>query len=513
MRPNRGIFRLYPLVPLCVSLVLGIHLGFAFCASVDWLWLFGAFAAVLIVAFFVSRRPVLQSFLLLFSCALFGLWLAVLAERNVKMELPRGETSYEAVIVSEPVERGRTLRFDMIVASGPLAGRTVRASLLRDTVTCRYRSLQVGDGIKATSRFESPPNLYRSNFDYVTYLKGRGIVATTFIYYRNWRESVVSLSRLSVAQRAHISAVCCRHSLLQRFRALGLAGQDFAVVAAMSLGDKSGLSDDVVDAYSATGTSHVLALSGMHLSIIYALLSLLALGRRGGMVRECLLLFAIWAYVFLVGMAPSVLRSAIMITVYSVMGLTGRSRMSVNALAFAAIVLLVANPFVLYDIGFQLSFMAVAFIIVFSFVFGLVPYKYQQEHPVARCVWQVFAMSLLAQLGTAPLVAYYFGRLPVYSLLTNFVAVPAATVILYASAAALVLFAVPVVRTLVALLLSFVANGLNAVLLFVASLPCASIGGIRINLLQVVLAYIVIVCLLLLLRIFIRCREADVLRL
>lgn len=507
MYPNTGLFRLHPLAPLCVALAAGVHFGRPLAAVAGVCGLACAFGLALLVAALLPRRLLLQTWAILLAALLLGSALMALADRRVSVALPPGPVSWQGVVSGEPVERGRTLRFDATLTSGPLCGHTVRVSLLKDTASCRYRSLRVGVGFEATSRLEAPANFGASNFDYATYLKGRGIVAQTFVYHSHWRSVPVSLAGLSAYRRARLAAHSLRASLLGRYRELGLEGQAYAVVAAMAFGDKSALSDDILDAYSATGASHVLALSGMHLSTIYLLLSFLTLGRRFRLARESLLLAAIWAYVFLVGMAPSVMRSAVMLTVYSFVSMSGRGRMSVNALSFAAIVLLVANPFVLYDIGFQLSFMAVAFIVAFRFLMGAVDYSYQQRHPVVRWLWQTFAVSLLAQLGTAPLVAYYFGRLSLVSLLLNFVVIPLSTAILYASAAALVLFAVPVVRQLVALLLAAAVVSLNSVLLFVARWPWASFDGLHISRLQVALSYVAIVCLLHFLRLELRRRR------
>ena len=494
--PNTGFFRLYPLVPLCLSLAAGIAVaravGLAHCAC----WCGAGVAVFLVGAMALRRLPRTQTAAMLLAAFMLGTTLMVLSERSLSVALPKGYAVTEGIVADEPVERGRIVRFDMAVTSGPLAGHSVRVALLKDTVSRRYASIGVGDGLRFSSRLEPPANFVESNFDYVTYLQSRDIVATTFVYYRNWSEASVDRSALTVFQRARIAALRIRHALLSRYRALGLAGQDFAVVAAMTLGDKSALSASTRDVYSVTGASHILALSGMHLGIIYALLSVLSLGRRFSTLRECLLLVAIWAYVLLVGLSPSVLRSALMITVYSIVGLSGRNRMSVNALAFAAFVLLVANPLVLFDIGFQLSFAAVAFILVFHpLVGGIVPYKYQQSHRLVRWAWQLLLMSGLAQAGTLPLVAYYFGRVPLYSLLTNFVVIPAATAILYSAVAMFALAWLPVAQQAVAAVVSVVVSALNSVLSSVASLPCASIDGVRLSALQAVLLYVMMVCL------------------
>ena len=506
MNSGHGLFQLYPIVPLCVCLIGGIHLGHALCPGITPMWPLAAAAAALGAAFAVPRRPRLQTSMLLAATFCLGLSRVATTERAMTVRLPQGETTFNAVITSQPVERGRTMRFDMILASGPLCGHTVRASLLKDTATLRYRSLRAGDGITVSSSLEQPRNFHSSAFNYATWLKSRGIIATTFIYYRNWHGNRVSLNGLSLTDRTRIAAIKQRRSLLDRYRSLGLGGQSFAVVAAMTLGDKTALTDDTLDAYSATGASHVLALSGLHLGIIYALLSFMAVGRRFRTARESVLLLAVWAYVFLVGLSPSVMRAAVMVSVCSIVGLTGRRPLSANTLALAAVALLTANPLVLYDIGFQLSFAAVAFIVVFKFVCGIVPYKFQQSHRLAGWLWQLFAVSLLAQLGTSPLVALYFGRLPLLSLPVNFLVIPVATVILYGSAAMLALSPLPMAGTAVATALSFVTGFLNSALSLVASLPCSTVS-VSPGPLQTVLVYIVIVSLLQSLRLFLRSRR------
>lgn len=142
----------------------------------------------------------------------------------------------------------------------------------------------------------------------------------------------------------------------------------------MALGDKSSLSDKLEEDYSVSGASHVLALSGLHLGIIYAILSLLLARRRWQSVSQALILIAVWTYVFIVGMSASVVRSAIMLTVYSFVSLLNRNKMSLNTLSVAAVVILAGNPLFLYDVGFQMSFAAVLFIILFYRpVFALCP--------------------------------------------------------------------------------------------------------------------------------------------
>lgn len=285
-----------------------------------------------------------------------------------------------------------------------------------------------------------------------------------------------------------------RDILLQRLSDGGLHGDAYAVVAAMVLGDKSALTKELKDTYSVTGASHVLALSGLHLSIIYMLLSMFVVGRRRRVITQLLVIMAIWAFVFLVGMSVSVVRAAIMLSVYALLSLGYRDKMSVNTLAFTAIVMLVFSPWSLFDIGFQMSFMAVLSILLWMPLFDHVfPTKWQMEHLVVKWLWGMMAVSLAAQLGVAPLIAYYFGRFSTYFLLTNVVVVPAATIILWFSPMVII---VPSL----AYILLYMVNSLNSLLTWIAALPGASIEGLRPSLLQVVMIYVVIAAVWLLIR-------------
>lgn len=279
-----------------------------------------------------------------------------------------------------------------------------------------------------------------------------------------------------------------RGILLDRMYDSGVDGDAYAVVAAMALGDKSALTHELRDTYSVSGASHVLALSGLHLGIIYCMLWLLLPHRRWPAVSQTIILIVMWLYVLLVGMPVSVVRSAVMLTVYGLLSISHRNKMSVNALAFTAIVMLMWNPEWLFDIGFQLSFMAVLAILLFVPVFeDVFSAKYLREHRLVRYVWGLVAVSVSAQIGVAPLLAYYFGRLSTYFLLTNFIVLPAAYIILGFS---LIVLLFPSL----AYILLYIVDTLNAVLFRITAIPGSSIDGFHPNVLQVVLTYVIIFC-------------------
>ena len=277
-----------------------------------------------------------------------------------------------------------------------------------------------------------------------------------------------------------------RAKLLDRLSESGVDGSVYAVVAAMALGDKSQLTRELKDTYAVSGASHILALSGLHLGILYTLLSLLLSRRRWQVLSQVVIIVCIWLFVFLVGMSASVVRSAVMFTVYALLSLGHRDKMSVNTLAFAAIVMLLLNPKSLFDAGFQMSFMAVLAILLFYPLFESVwsqPFLF--DHRIFKWLWTMLAVSCAAQIGVAPLIAYYFGRFSNYFLLTNLVVVPAATLILYLS---LLVLLIPSL----AYLLIYIVEALNHLLSWIATLPGASIEGLHPTLLQVWMTYVII---------------------
>ena len=297
------------------------------------------------------------------------------------------------------------------------------------------------------------------------------------------RQEPPSVSRLDRSKTYFLER---RAKLLDRLSESGVDGSAYAVVAAMALGDKSQLTTELRDAYAISGASHILALSGLHLGIIYTLLSLLLSRRRWQMVSQIVIILSIWLFVFLVGLSASVVRSAVMVSIYALLSLGHRDKLSVNTLAFAAIVMLLFNPMSLFDVGFQLSFMAVLAILLFYPLFESVwsqPFLFDRR--LFKWLWTMLAVSCAAQIGVAPLIAYYFGRFSCYFLLANLIVVPAATLILYLS---LLVLLIPSL----AYLLIYIVDALNQLLSWIAMLPGASIEGLHPTPLQVWMMYVII---------------------
>ena len=473
-----------PLVSVAVSLMAGILLGDA--VALSQTVLMASMAGCLLIALLSWKMPGLQSVMISVCFVVLGLLLMQRQKEALAVSWPEGEVSYEAVVLTAPVEKPKTMAVDILLTSNQ---RKLKCYLHKDE---RSRGLKVGDGLQIQSRIRENSHWRRGTFDYHRYLEVHGFTGSTYVASWKWRKAQVSLHKLSRLQHTQLSMLRLRSRLLQRFATQGATDEAYAVVAAMALGDKTALTQELKDTYSVTGASHVLALSGLHLGIIYMLLSLLIVGRRWRMASQLLIVLCIWAFVLLVGMSVSVVRSALMLSVYALLSLGHRDRMSVNTLAFTAIVLLMVNPLSLFDVGFQMSFMAVLAILLFAPLGERVfSQEFLMSHRVVRWLWSLIVVSCAAQVGVAPLIAYYFQRLSVFFLLTNLIVVPSATLVLWLSLATLI---VPSCGLLLFRLVAFQ----NQMLTWIAALPGASISGLHPSVLQVVMTYIVIGCVYLL---------------
>ncbi|MBR1688143.1 MAG: ComEC/Rec2 family competence protein [Prevotella sp.] len=462
-----------PLLKLCLFLTGGILIGYYAPAS-EGICL--SLAGVLLIAAIGLRRfPTAQSLLLGLCLAAVGATLTIHQRQALHVQWQQGYAIRRAVVASEPAPRKKTLVMDLLTENG---AHKIRCHIITDE---RSRKLHVGDGIEFCSEMATP-TLHR------LYYESHGYAGSTIVWARQWRTCQVSLQQLSHVERSRLRSLQLRRRLLNRYRDSGLDEAPFSVVAAMTLGDKSALPAEQQDIFAATGTSHVLAMSGLHLGIIYSLLSLLVIGRRLRSIMLGTTVVAIWGFAFLVGLSPSIVRAALMLSVYAILSIGHRDRMSVNTLAFAAIALLIANPLTLFDVGFQLSFVAVLSILLFFPIINeWVSPVCQQRHPLLRWVWQLTAVSLAAQLGVAPLLAFYFHRLATYFLLANFVVIPAATLILYG---ALLMMLIPQLATP----LMWVVRQMTAALEAISHLPAATIGPLYPSLTQTLLTYVAIGC-------------------
>lgn len=268
----------------------------------------------------------------------------------------------------------------------------------------------------------SPPEL-SSEFDYKAWLATQNINHQIFLYPHQYLKLKGNKGNPMLT-----FALRLRQQQLKRYAKLIKNKEAIALASTLILGYRTDLSKDILDVYAKTGTIHALSVSGMHVGLIYMvldrLLSFLNFKKRGKLIKLILILPAIWFYALLTGCAPSVLRSVLMLSVFMIAKSSSRPANSYNIIAFSAFCILVCQPFLLWDVGFQLSFLAVGGLVY------LQP-KIQQSWPIENKwlnkLWGLIAMSLAAQVFTFPSSVYYFHQFPLYFLLSNmFILIPIA---------------------------------------------------------------------------------------
>ncbi len=266
--------------------------------------------------------------------------------------------------------------------------------------------------------------------------------------------------------------------------------QETSVAEALLIGYRDDLDRDLVQAYSNTGVVHVIAISGLHLGLIYWLLLLifkpLDKYKRIKWLKPLLVLTFLWIFSLLTGAGASVLRAAIMFTAIAAGDLFNKKGNIYNSMAASAFVLLCYNPFYLWDVGFQLSYAAVLSIVLFM---KPIYHWFSIENKLLDKAWQLNAVTLSAQILTLPLCMYHFHQAPNLFLITNFVAVPLSSLILFGEILLIAVAYIPVIASPVGYVLSYLLKWMNGFITWVDDFSFAVTDGIQHNPVQTILLY------------------------
>ena len=473
-----------PLLPLAISMIVGIAMSQW---TDDWLMPLAVLTIVVVVTCCVGRYPRLQTAGIIVGTLLLGMTLGSRQRQQLDVEWSEERQQVELIVTSEVKVKKKTVVLDALTADGQ---HKLRCSIQRDQDS---EQIQIGQGILVDSRIKKVHDYHHGHFDYLQYMQCHGFTGELYAYSNQWQWQTISLKELSTTDKLRLRFLTWRHQLLKHFRQQHLNEESLGVILSLTLGDRSNLKKEVKDIYANVGAVHILALSGMHLMVIYSILSFLIVWRRWRIASQVIIILALWAFAILTGLSPSVTRSALMISLYALLSTGYRQQMPVNTLAFCAIFMLIINPYSLYDIGFQLSFMAVLSILLINpLIQYIIPAHIQQEHSILRAIWGVTTLTIAAQIGTFPLVLYHFGRFCPWFLLSNYIVVPLATITLYIALISIVVSWWPWALTLTAKALETITLTMNRALECVAELPLGTIEGINLSVVQVYLIYIII---------------------
>lgn len=319
------------------------------------------------------------------------------------------------------------------------------------------------------------PIISRGNpneFNYRFYMENQGIK-----YFAFARESDIMLHSVPGRRNLMHLAQITRHGITDLYRKLGIEGEELAVVAAVTLGEKNLLDPDQKENFIKAGVVHIMAVSGLHAMILslFVFNILFFLKRRFNTLRVIITIIILWAFAFVTGLAPSVQRASLMFTFLHAGKLMQRQVNSINSVLASAFVLIIIRPSVIFSAGFLLSYSAVIFIICF---YNDLYVRLQPRNLILDFFWKSAVVTLVAQAGTMALTITLFNRFPVLFIVTNILIVPLATVIIVTGL--LTLLAVPVafISKALAFILVKATWLTNTITEKAASLPFSSIEQI-----------------------------------
>ncbi len=479
-----------PFFLAAVFFIAGITVEYYTCGTISTLVWMAFLCLSILTSILVYTNRILMSLFILVACGMLGGLLMSRKTASMNVSLPNGKRHFSAVIIDNPKQTDSIVRCDIVVS--------VDGKPLKVFATLAVESSkavpQVGDGLQFTSTLKAPQNKKGSGFDFKTYLYNNGFTATAYIGKHEWKTGKADMNAVSIVQRVKIAALQLREKLLLKYRSLHIDDQEYAVLAAMTLGYKTAMTQKTRQDYAVSGVGHILALSGLHLSIIYVLLTFMLGEYKEYYTTQVIVNLAIWTFVFLVGMSVSVTRAAITISACSVTFMMVIRSVSLNTVSIAAMLVLAFNPMVVFDVGYQMSFIAVVSIVLFyKPLYNLLPFRLRFNKPL-KWIWSTVSVATAAKIGVFPIIAFYFGRISCYTFLTDIIVVPIVTLILYGTVLMLVLSFVPPLQTAVAYLLGRVVWLLNHVVSFFASLPGVSIEGVKLTLTQLVCVYALLIC-------------------
>ncbi len=294
---------------------------------------------------------------------------------------------------------------------------------------------------------------------------------------------------------------------------------ELSIIKALVLGDEAEVSPELIDDYSASGTLHILSVSGLHIGILFYLLSnifiFLKPFRGGKFLRLFLIISFLWAYAFITGSSAAVCRSVAMFS-FVLIGQNLRRESNIfNAIALSMFLLLLLDPYQLFQASFQLSYLALIGIILLQpYIFKwwhLTPFtSSKQEHfllklskkyifKLWRGIWALSSVSIAAQLAVLPISLYYFNRFPFYFILSNLIIIPLSSIVLILGCVFLIIqiFPTNILSTLISNLIVYTTKWMNNIVHFEHALPYSQSQGIYLNLAECLVLYtcIIFICL------------------
>lgn len=466
------------------------------------------FSGIVMVFYFIARKHWIQN--IFFGLTTF-LFLTALGTLTFSLHQPENNKKHYTHVVSENQVydvKGQVLEIlksygkydNYIIATNQVDSTQVNGKLLlkvtRDSLT---ETLEVDDHIAINNKLLSIPRpLNPHQFDYSQYMARQNVLlqanvdsAEIFILF----SETSSLRGYAHASRKHIEL---------QLRKSGFEDEELSIIKALLLGQKDDISKETYNNYASAGVVHILAVSGLHVGIILMILQFLLTPlfrfKHGDVYKSIIIFFLLWCFAFLAGLSPSVMRAVTMFSFVAFAINWKRRTSTINTLFLSAFVLLLLNPNMIFQVGFQLSYLAVFSIVLLQpILFDIIP---RPRYRIPRLLWGVFTVTIAAQVGVFPLSLFYFHQFPGLFFLTNVLIIPFLGLILGYGILCITLALIGMLPAFLVEGFSSIIKLMNGLINWVAQQESFLFRDIHFSAIQTVATYILIATILLSLRHF-----------
>lgn len=419
--------------------------------------------------FFIS----LYSFLFLLAFEAGALYNARTQHNHYSHYISQEEQLLMVTIADMPVATEKSLKLNVLVDAVEQNGQWHYATgtILVYAKQPVAKRLNTGDPLLLKSKLSAiaaPQN--PGEFDYKKFLERRNLfhsayVAPEEVWLSGTAGTTWSLSRFGIAIREYVVKI---------LREAGLSQEAFSICTALLVGYDDEINADVMQSFSHSGTLHILSVSGMHTGILYMVLMLLCKlvdpHNRYAKLRCALVIAVMLLFAAITGFSPSVLRAVLMLVLVLLGKTFRRNGNPYNTLLFSAFLLLLYNPFLLADVGFLLSYLAVGGIM---YLYPLINDRWSPENRILKFCWDISLMSVAATLFTLPVTLYYFHQFPLWFMLSNLIIIPLSTVLMGAAFLLLLCHKILFLKQCLVLLI----NGITTAMLRTAQLTDDPVYG------------------------------------
>ncbi len=439
-----SFFRNNPFTKILSFWIVGLMLGFYAPQAKFLLLIVGITLAVLVLSKLKTKPYPFDSYLSAFYASFFAL-LAFISVGRPSIPDRNEKQHFVAAVLEYPTEK--TTSYQSVIQinqadSSYYENQKIIVYLKKDTSVLQ---LKPGDKLVAQARIQRIQNSSDPfAFDYQAFMANREVYYSAYLPTKDYQRIAEKASSIPFAAEKF------RFRLINQLKKHITNDEQRQVISALTLGYRKELSPETRSYFASTGAMHVLAVSGLHVGMIYLFLTY-ALGflkrtQLGRMTFVIIIALLLWSYALITGFSPSVQRATVMFSFILVANSLRRPASIYNSIAASAFLLLLINPNLIFEVGFQLSYAAVTSIVFF---FPKIESLWSPQNNVLNWFWQLFCVSIAAQIGTFALSVYYFHQFPLFFWLSNFIVIPAAYVIL---ASTVLFFLISPVNWLVAVL-------------------------------------------------------------